>query len=47
MVFDEIAEVIGISKELVEYILHEEFDTKNFAQDWFCACSRQIKSALA
>jgi len=43
----EIAETIGISKECVGYILHEELDMKSFAQDGCCACSQQIKNALA
>ena len=30
----EIAETIGISKERVEYILHEESDTKKFCTRW-------------
>ena len=44
----EIAETIGISKERVGYILHEELDMKkSFAQDGCRACSQQIKHALA
>ena len=44
----EIAENIGISKERVGYILHEELDMKkSFAQDGCRACSQQIKNALA
>jgi len=39
----EIAETIGISKEGVRYILHEELDVKGFAQDGCHACSQQIK----
>jgi predicted XRE-type DNA-binding protein len=37
----EIAETIGISKERVGYILHEELDMKKLY-----ACSQQIKNAL-
>jgi hypothetical protein len=37
------AETIGISKECVGYILHEELDIKSFAQDGCSACSQQIK----
>jgi hypothetical protein len=43
----EIAETIGISKERVGYILHEELDMKSFAQYGRYACSQQIKNALA
>jgi hypothetical protein len=43
----ETAETIGISKEHVGYILHEQLDMKNFAQDGCRACSQQIKNALA
>jgi len=43
----EIAETIGISKEHVGYILHEELDMKSFAQDGCRACSQQIKNTLA
>jgi len=43
----EIAETIGISKERVGYILHEELDMKNFAQDGCRTCSQQLKNALA
>jgi transposase len=43
----EIAETIGISKECVGYILHEELDMKSVAQDGCRACSQQIKNALA
>ena len=42
-----IAETIGISKEYVGYILHEELDMKSFAQDGCRTCSQQIKNALA
>jgi len=42
----EIAESIGISKERVGYILHEELDMKCFAQDGCRACSQQIKTHL-
>jgi PP-loop superfamily ATP-utilizing enzyme len=42
----EIADTIGISKECVEYILHEELDMKSFAQDGCHTCSQQIKNAL-
>jgi transposase len=41
----EIAETIGISKERVGYILHEELDMKK--QDGCRACSQQFKSAFA
>jgi transposase len=44
----KIAETIGISKECVRYILHEELDMKkSFAQDGCRACSQQIKNAFA
>jgi predicted phosphatase len=43
----EIAETIGISKECVGYILHEELDIKSFAQNGCRTCSQQIKNALA
>jgi hypothetical protein len=43
----EIAETIGISKERVGYILHEELDMKSYARDGCRACSQQIKNALA
>jgi hypothetical protein len=43
----EIVETTGISKEYVGYILHEELDMKSFAQGGCCACSQQIKNALA
>jgi energy-converting hydrogenase A subunit M len=43
----EIAEAIGISKEHVQYILHEELDMKSFAQDGCRTCPQQNKSALA
>jgi len=36
----EIAETIDISKESVGYILHEELNTKGFAQDGCRACSQ-------
>jgi transposase len=42
----EISETVGISKERLEYILHEELDMKSFAQDGCRACSQQIKMAL-
>jgi transposase len=42
----EIAETIGISKECIGYILHEELDVKKLAQDECCTCSQQIKNAL-
>jgi PP-loop superfamily ATP-utilizing enzyme len=45
MKVSEIAETIGISKERVGYILHEELDMKK--QDDCRACSQQIKNALA
>jgi hypothetical protein len=43
----KIAETIGISKELVGYILHEELDMKRFAQDGCHTCTQQIKNAPA
>jgi transposase len=43
----EIAETIGISKERVGYILHEELGMKSFAQTGCHACSQQIKNTLA
>jgi transposase len=43
----EIAETIGISKERVGYILHEELDMKSFVQDGCRTCSKQIKNACA
>jgi DNA-binding transcriptional regulator GbsR (MarR family) len=43
----EIAETIGISKERVGYILHEELDMRSFAQNGCRACPQQIKNALA
>jgi transposase len=43
----EIAETIGISKERVGYILHEELNMKRFAQEGCHACSQQIKNILA
>jgi hypothetical protein len=42
----DIAETVGISKERVGYILYEELDMKNFAQDGCRACSQQIKNAF-
>jgi len=42
----EIAETIGISKERVGYIWHEELDMKKLAQDG-CRSSQQIKNELA
>jgi transposase len=43
----EIAETIGISKECVGYILHEEMDMKKLCARWVPACSQLIKHALA
>jgi hypothetical protein len=43
----EIAETIGISKERVGYILHEELDMKKLCARWCRACSQQIKKVLA
>jgi hypothetical protein len=43
----EIAETIGISKEHVGYILHEEMDMKKLCARWVWRCSQQIKNALA
>jgi hypothetical protein len=43
----EIAETIGISKERVGYILHEELDMKKLCARWVVHCSQQIKNALA
>jgi transcription antitermination factor NusA-like protein len=43
----EIAETIGISKERVGYILHEELDMKKLCARWVPACSQLIKNALA
>jgi PP-loop superfamily ATP-utilizing enzyme len=43
----EIAGTIGISKEVVGYILSEDLDMKKSAQDVCRACSQQIKNALA
>jgi hypothetical protein len=40
----EIAETTGISKERIEYILHEELDMKSFAQDGCRACSHGPKT---
>jgi hypothetical protein len=42
----EISETIGISKECVGYILHEELDMKKFCSRWVRACSQQIKNAI-
>jgi hypothetical protein len=42
----EIAETIGISKERVGYILHEELDIKKLCADGCHPCSQQIKNAL-
>jgi hypothetical protein len=41
----EIAETIGISKERVGYILHEELYMEKLCA--ICCCSQQIKYALA
>jgi len=41
----EIAETIGISKERVGYIWHEELDMRKLAQDGCRACL-QIKNTL-
>jgi hypothetical protein len=43
----EIVETIGISKERVGYILHEELDMKRLCTRWVLRCSQQIKNALA
>jgi len=43
----EIIETIGISKERVGYILHEELDMKKLCARGVLHCSQQIKSALA
>jgi hypothetical protein len=42
----EIVETIGISKECVGYILHEEMDIKKLCTRWVPRCSQQIKNAL-
>jgi transposase len=34
----EVAETMGISKERVGYILHEELDMKKLCARWCCAC---------
>jgi hypothetical protein len=43
----EIAGTIGLSKERVGYILHEELDMKKVCSDVCRRCSQQIKNALA
>jgi hypothetical protein len=43
----ETSETIGISKERVEYILHEELNMKKLSEDGCCACLQQIRNALA
>jgi hypothetical protein len=43
----EISETMGISKERVGYILHEELDIKKLCARWCRACSQKIKNALA
>jgi histone-lysine N-methyltransferase SETMAR len=43
----EIAETVGISKECVGYILHEELHMKKLCARWVSACSQQIKNAFA
>jgi hypothetical protein len=43
MKVSEIAETIGISKERVEYILHEELDMKKLCARWKPRYSQHIK----
>jgi transposase len=47
MKVSEIAETIGISKERVGYILHEELDMKKLCARWESRYSQHIKNALA
>jgi histone-lysine N-methyltransferase SETMAR len=42
----EISETIGISKESVGYILHEELDAKKLCARWVPRLLTQIKNAL-